>query len=89
VTVLPTALTGRLRGHLEGVKAPHAADLAAGRGSVALPGALAMKYPNARREWAWQWLFPATRASIATRPREHANSNLGGAHPRRGSSLLC
>ena len=47
--------------HLAGVKAQHDADLAAGRGCVALPGALCMKYPNAPREWAWQWVFPATR----------------------------
>jgi len=25
------------------------------------PGALLRKYPNAGREWAWQWVFPATR----------------------------
>jgi site-specific recombinase XerC len=28
---------------------------------VELPGALARKYPNAGREWVWQWVFPATR----------------------------
>jgi integron integrase len=61
VTMLAASLAGRLRAHLEQVKAQHAADLGAGRGSVALPGALAMKYPNASREWAWQWVFPATR----------------------------
>ncbi len=26
-----------------------------------LPGALGKKYPNAGREWPWQWVFPATR----------------------------
>src|SRR5947208_881904 len=30
-------------------------------GWVELPWALARKYPNAGREWAWQWVFPATR----------------------------
>ena len=43
------------------MKAQHDADLASGRGSVALPGRLHAKYPNAPREWAWQWVFPATR----------------------------
>jgi hypothetical protein len=28
---------------------------------VELPWALARKYPNAGREWGWQWVFPATR----------------------------
>jgi hypothetical protein len=32
-----------------------------GAGYVELPGALLAKYPNAAREWPWQWVFPATR----------------------------
>lgn len=32
-----------------------------GAGEVALPGALEVKYPGAAREWAWQWVFPASR----------------------------
>src|SRR5262249_6955 len=36
-------------------------------GRVLLPGALAAKYPNADREWGWQWVFPS--ASISTDPR--------------------
>jgi len=28
---------------------------------VALPGALARKYPRAAASWPWQWVFPATR----------------------------
>ncbi len=52
VTMLPAAMKRPLVDHLERVKAQHAADLAAGRGSVALPGALRLKYPAAPREWA-------------------------------------
>jgi len=61
VTMLPAALKQLLVDHLKRVKAQHDADLAAGRGTVALPGALRAKYPGAPREWAWQWVFPATR----------------------------
>jgi integron integrase len=61
VTMLPAAMKGLLVEHLARVKAQHDADLGAGRGRVALPGALRVKYPNACREWAWQWVFPATR----------------------------
>jgi integrase len=43
------------------VRHRHAADLAAGFGEVRLPDALARKYPNAGREWGWQWVFPAAR----------------------------
>lgn len=64
VTMMPASLRGPLERHLESVRALHAADLAAGRGSVALPGELRAKYPNAPREWAWQWVFPATRSYV-------------------------
>jgi integrase len=45
----------------------HARALAAGYGQVQLPDALAWKYPNAGREWGWQWVFPAAR--MCTDPR--------------------
>src|SRR5882672_10561187 len=61
VTMVPAVVRRPLVEHLDRVKAQHEADLAAGRGRVALPGALRTKYPNAPREWAWQWVFPATR----------------------------
>jgi site-specific recombinase XerD len=50
-----------LREHLKSVERQHREDLAAGAGYVELPGALAVKYPQAAREWVWQWVFPATR----------------------------
>jgi hypothetical protein len=31
---------------------------------VELPDALDRKYPNAPREWPWQWVFPATRTYL-------------------------
>lgn len=34
--------------------------MARGLGRVPLPEALARKYPNADREWPWQWVFPAS-----------------------------
>jgi integrase len=61
VTMLPARLREPLEAHLERVRQLHATDLAAGRGRVALPDALARKYPGANREWRWQWVFPATR----------------------------
>ena len=39
----------------------HHLDLTAGAGWVELPTALLRKYPNAGRDWVWQWVFPATR----------------------------
>src|SRR5436190_18631548 len=63
-----------LRAHIEGVREQHARDVAAGAGWVELPDALDRKYPNAAREWPWQWVFPATRTYVApatSRVRRH------------------
>jgi integron integrase len=60
-TMLPGRNESVLASHLSAVQAQHARDLKAGAGWVDLPHALAAKYPNAGREWCWQWVFPATR----------------------------
>ena len=62
-TMLPQSLVEPLQKHLRKVKAIHDDDLAAGYGEVWLPGALSRKYPNAGREWGWQYVFPASRRS--------------------------
>jgi integron integrase len=62
VTVLPAGLVSPLKAHLARVHRQHEMDLSDGSGSVDLPDALSRKYPRAAWEWAWQWLFPATRA---------------------------
>jgi integron integrase len=59
-TMLPNAVRDSLMQHLRGVKAQHDEDLKRGLGRVSLPNALDRKYPNAGKEWGWQWLFPAT-----------------------------
>jgi integrase len=56
---LPAKLIPDLKAHLAEVKAQHDADLEAGFGEVFLPGGLARKYPNAPKEWKWQYVFPA------------------------------
>ncbi len=60
-TLLPGFAEADLRVHLETVRRQHDADLRSGAGWVELPTALARKYPNAGRERAWHWVFPATR----------------------------
>ena len=61
VAPLPITLVPALRSQLDDVRQQHAADVRAGAGWVELPFALARKLPNAGRELAWQWVFPATR----------------------------
>jgi integron integrase len=63
LTLFPEALHTVMRDHLEQVRILHEHDLAAGYGRVSLPHALARKYPNAKREWRWQYGFPADRLS--------------------------
>lgn len=60
-TMLPAALRPMLEEHLTRVYNQYRRDLTLGAGWVEVPGALGSKYPNAGREWAWQWVFPATR----------------------------
>lgn len=67
VTLLPTSLVAPLSKHLERVKMMHNEDLAAGYGETYLPHALARKYPNAGREWGWQYMFPARGLSVDPR----------------------
>jgi len=59
-TMLPARVSTQLKSHLQVVKAQHRSDLAAGHGSVELPGALEQKLPKAPWDWPWQWVFPAT-----------------------------
>jgi integrase len=59
--VLPALVTTKLSDHLDAVRRRHANVLAAGFGAAVLPGALDRKYPNASRDWRWQFVFPAAR----------------------------
>jgi integron integrase len=67
ITMLPSSVADELRDHLVGVKRQHQQDLGRGFGAVHLPFALARKYPNANREWIWQFVFPSSQ--IAKDPR--------------------
>jgi integron integrase len=68
LTMLPAAINADLMRHLESVRESvrrqHQIDLQTGAGWVELPWVLAKKYPNAGREWPWQWVFPATRIYV-------------------------
>lgn len=67
---IPQACIEPLREQIAAVKLIHAADLADGFGEVELPGALARKYPNAGKEFGWQFLFPATSRWVAADGRQ-------------------
>lgn len=58
-TMLPASIKEPLFKQIEVNPSQHQEDLRKGFGRVALPNALERKYPNAGRDWAWQWVFPA------------------------------
>lgn len=80
VTLLPKRAVPLLQQHLQDVKKLHQGDLASGYGEVYLPYALARKYPNAAKEWLWQYVFPADRLSVDPRSkavrRHHADESV-------------
>ena len=79
-TILSEAVKEPLRLHIEKVKVLHDRDLAAGQGEVYLPTALARKYPNAAKEWKWQYIFPSANLSVDPRSgkvRRHHISDKG------------
>lgn len=76
VTMLPERLKGPLLHHLAVVRAQHERDLAEGAGWVELPGALGSKYPQAGREWGWQWVFPASRMYVEPRTGQRRRHHL-------------
>jgi integron integrase len=80
VTVLPTVIKDALKQHLQKARRLHEQDIARGAGWVELPDAVGRKYPNAGREWAWQWVFPATRTYVAVengqRRRHHLHETV-------------
>jgi len=80
VTPLPTSLVEPLLLHLDSVRAQFDHDVRNGTGTVELPAALERKYPNASREWGWQWLFPAERHYVdrdtGERRRHHTHETV-------------
>ncbi len=58
ITMLPESLKPLLHAHLKKSRTIHEKDLDEGWGRVLMPDALDRKYPNAPREWRWQWVFP-------------------------------
>jgi integron integrase len=64
VTVLADSIRPELEEHLKEVKAMYDRDVKMNKGGVFIWPALARKYPNACREWGWQYVFPAHKLSV-------------------------
>jgi len=64
VALLPKLCQIPLKEQIDVARQIHAEDLARGYGEVWLPSALRKKYPDAGRDWRWQYIFQASRVSI-------------------------
>jgi integron integrase len=75
VVMLPEPLIIPLRQQLEHSRALWAEDRARRVPGIAMPDALARKYPRAAESWAWHWVFPSPALSLdprsGTRRRHH------------------
>ena len=80
VTMLPERFVAPLKEHLARVKTIYGQDLAQGTADVYIWPALGRKYPNAGKEWIWQYVFPAKSLSVDPRSgkvrRHHINESL-------------
>jgi integron integrase len=80
LTMLPARAKEPLEGQLAKVCRLHEADLRQGLGRAPLPGGLLRKYPNADREWCWQYVFPAsthyTDSVTGVRHRHHVHESV-------------
>jgi len=79
MTTLPKRAVPFLERHLEQLQILHASDGAEDVPGVFLPGALSRKYPNAGKQFPWQWLFPSSRLQRDPRSgitrRHHVTDN--------------
>jgi integron integrase len=79
VVPMPEKYRQSLRDQLEKAQQMHTEDIEMGYGEVYLPEALSRKYPNAAKEWKWQYVFPSGRLSIDPRTkkarRHHIHEN--------------
>ncbi len=66
-TLLPSSIKESLRHQLDQVKQQHYKDLAKGHGETLLPLALSKKYPQAAKEFHWQFVFPSKNLAIDPR----------------------
>lgn len=82
-TVLPASLREPLARQVDTARVLHARDVEAGFGEVSLPHALARKYPNAPRQFAWQYLFPAGRRGIDPRDGREKRHHIDEKVPQR------
>jgi len=75
-TVLPKAVVKPLKEHLSEVQRLFEQDREVGDVRATMPKGLERKYPNASREWGWQFVFPSSNViedATGRRRRHHVH----------------
>ena len=88
ITVLPERSRQALMEQIEAVRRLHQEDMAQGLGAVYLPFALERKYPNEKREFGWQWLFPARNMSRDPRSGERRRHHVSEDYDARNQKPI-
>ena len=83
VTLLPKSITEQLRRQLEDVREVFEGDLKEPALNASLPQGLSRKYPNAGREWGWQYVFPASRVYVRPETGERLRHHQHESVPQR------
>jgi integron integrase len=73
---LPLKIKDELKIQVEKIRELHAKDLHDGFGSVYIPYALERKYPKAKYETKWQYVFPMGKISIDPRSGEQRRHHI-------------
>jgi len=69
IVPLPGTLVSELQAQLQMARTFYETDLKNNQANVYLPYALARKFPNAGREWIWQYVFPSAKLSLDPRAK--------------------
>lgn len=77
---LPETILPQLRAQLESLKELHQRDLDRNYAGVFLVSALEKKYPNAVKEFIWQWFFPAKHLTAVPGTGEYRRYHLHETH---------
>jgi len=80
---LPMAIFGELRDQLGFLKKLHQLDVGRGYAGVFLEGGLERKYPNAAKEFVWQWFFPAKHLTRVVATGEYRRYHLHETHVQK------
>jgi integron integrase len=84
---MPATLRAELAAQVEQAAIVHEEDLAANTAGVFLPSALDVKFKNAAKEFAWQWLFPAKSLTLVPGSEDYRRWHLHETHVQRAIKL--